>query len=164
MKRAAFFKSGLAALVLFGASALPAMADSVVNVSLLDKGGMMDMSKNMGLGMGMMGKMHMAIMSIGIDQKTVPAGKVTFNVTNLSKELQHEMLISPVKDENTVLPYVENENRVDEEASGDLGEVSELDPGKSGALTLDLKPGLYILFCNIPGHYASGMWTTLTVK
>jgi uncharacterized cupredoxin-like copper-binding protein len=164
MTFAGFCKAGLVSMALLGASAFPSMADSTVNVSLADKGGMMDMSKNMGLGMGMMGKMNMAIMSIVTDQKTVPAGKVTFNVTNVSKETQHEMLVSPVKDENTVLPYVENENRVDEEASGDLGEVSELDPGKSGSLTLDLKPGLYILFCNIPGHYTAGMWTMLTVQ
>jgi uncharacterized cupredoxin-like copper-binding protein len=164
MTFARFCKAGLVSIALLGASAIPSMADSTVNVSLADMGGMMDMSKNMGLGMGMMGKMNMAIMSIVTDKKTVPAGKVTFNVTNVSKETQHEMLISPVKDENTVLPYVENENRVDEEASGDLGEVSELDPGKSGALTLDLKPGLYILFCNIPGHYTAGMWTMLTVQ
>jgi uncharacterized cupredoxin-like copper-binding protein len=74
------------------------------------------------------------------------------------------MLISPVKDKDTLLPFIENENRVDEEKSGDLGEVSELDPGKSGKLTLTLKPGTYILFCNVPGHYTAGMWATLTVK
>ena len=26
-----------------------------------------------------------------------------------------------------------------------------------------LKPGLYILYCNIPGHYVLGMWTLMTV-
>ncbi len=156
--------SGLLAIAMASASSVSAQADAVVKVSLWDKGGMMDMSKSMGLGMGMHGMMDMAIMGIKIDNQTVPAGKVTFEVVNDSKETQHEMLISPIKDENTVLPFVDNENRVDEEASGDLGEVSELDPGKSGALTLDLKPGNYILFCNIPGHYMSGMWTMLKVE
>lgn len=159
-----FLKLSLAAFVLPPVLALPARADSVIKVSLWDKGGMMDMSKSMGLGMGMHGKMDMAIMGIKIDKQTVPAGKVTFDVINDSKETQHEMLISPVVDENTVLPFVENENRVDEEASGDLGEVSELEPGKSGSLTLDLKPGNYILFCNVPGHYMAGMWTALKVE
>ena len=69
-----------------------------------------------------------------------------------------------VADENVVLPFVANENRVDEEATHDLGEVSELDPGKSGSLTVDLKPGLYVLFCNVPGHFMAGMWTTLKVE
>lgn len=162
-------KTALTACLFTSALALPASADSTVNVTLWDKGGMIDMSKNMMMGMGMKEHMAghmkaMAMMGIDIDVKSVPAGKVTFAVTNTAKEIQHEMLVSPIKDENTVLPYIENENRVDEEASGDLGEVSELDPGKSGALTLDLKPGLYILYCNIPGHYTWGMWTTLKVE
>lgn len=157
-------RTGLLAIALASASSIPAQADAVVKVSLWDKGGMMDMNKSMGLGMGMHGNMDMAIMGIKIDKQTVPAGKVTFDVINDSKEIQHEMLISPVKDENTVLPFVDNENRVDEEASGDLGEVSELDPGKSGSLTLELKPGNYVLFCNVPGHYMAGMWTALKVE
>ena len=157
-------KSSVLALTLTLAAANSAHADAVVKVSLWDKGGMMDMSKSMGLGMGMHGKMKMAVMGIKADKKTVSAGKVTFNVTNASKEIIHEMLVSPVASEDAVLPFVDNENRVDEEKSGDLGEVSELDPGKSGSLTLDLKPGFYILFCNVPGHYMAGMWTTLQVK
>ena len=124
----------------------------------------MDMSKNMGMGMGMHGKMHMAMMGIKIDKTEVPAGKVTFEVKNEAKDLQHEMLVAPVADENVVLPYNATENRVDEEKSGDLGEVSELDPGKGGALTLDLKPGTYVLYCNIPGHFMAGMWTTIIVQ
>ena len=164
-----YLKTGIATLTLLMALAAPALADANVKVSLWNKGDAMDLSKNMMMGMGM--KEHMAgnmkmkaIMGIDIDVKTVPAGKVSFDVTNTSKNMQHEMLVSPIKDENTMLPYKESENRVDEEASGDLGEVAELDPGKSGSLTLDLKPGLYILFCNIPGHYTWGMWTTLKVE
>ncbi|MGB8313810.1 MAG: plastocyanin/azurin family copper-binding protein [Aestuariivirga sp.] len=159
-----FVKLCLLALALPLAASLPAQAATVIKVSLWDKGGMMDMSKNMGLGMGMHGKMEMAIMGIKINKKSVPHGKVTFDVVNDSKETVHEMLVAPVKDENTVLPFVENENRVNEEKSGDLGEVSELEPGKSGSLTLDLKPGNYLLFCNVPGHYTAGMWTMLKVK
>ncbi len=143
---------------------VPAFADATVKVSLRDMGGTMDMSQNLGLGMGMKGDMSKGMMSVSVDQASVPAGKVTFEVVNESKETQHEMLVAPVASLDAKLPFVEAEMRVDEEASGDLGEVSELDPGKSGSLTLDLKPGLYILYCNIPGHYMSGMWTTLEVK
>ena len=63
-----------------------------------------------------------------------------------------------------MLPYVTAQLRVNEEAANYLGEVSDLDPGKSGALTVTLEPGMYILFCNIPGYYASGMWTVITVE
>ena len=65
---------------------------------------------------------------------------------------------------NVVMPYNAADNRVDEEAAGDLGEVADLEAGKSGTLTLDLKPGLYAVYCNIPGHFMAGMWTVLEVK
>jgi uncharacterized cupredoxin-like copper-binding protein len=154
----------LAAACLALALSDPAFADTVVKASLWDKGGDMDMSRNMGLGMGMHGKMHMAVMGIKTDHDSVPAGRVTFEVVNDSKDVIHEMLVAPVANAEVVLPYNANENRVDEEAAKDLGEVSELDPGKSGALQLELKPGTYVLYCNIPGHFMAGMWTTLTVK
>ncbi len=141
-----------------------ANAGVTVNVSLWDKGGTMDFSQQMGMGIGMHHDMSMAMVGIRADRTTVPAGKVTFEVTNTSKDTIHEMIVAPIPDENAQLPFVENEGRVDEEASGDMGEVSELDPGKSGALTLDLKPGLYALFCNVPGHYMAGMWTTIRVQ
>jgi uncharacterized cupredoxin-like copper-binding protein len=151
-------------LALAAATSVPAFADAVVKVSLWDKGGMMDMSKNMGMGMGMKGNMKMAIMGTDADQKNVPAGKVTFEVTNASKETIHEMIVTPVANTDAVLPYNANENRVEEDSAGDLGEVSELDPGKSGTLSIDMKPGTYILYCNVPGHFMAGMWTTITVQ
>ena len=151
-------------VVLGAASSISALADAAVKVTLQDKGGILDVSNPPGLGMGMNGDMKKAITSIKINQKSVPAGKVTFEVTNMSKETVHEMVIAPVANESAKLPYVENESRVDEDKAGHLGEVSELDPGKSGTLTLEMKPGLYVLYCNIPGHYMSGMWAKLTVK
>jgi uncharacterized cupredoxin-like copper-binding protein len=169
MRNDACLKTSVAALTLIACLAGPAFADATVKVKLWNKVGTIDMSKNMMLGMAM--KEHMAgnmkmkaMMGIDINVKSVPAGKVTFEVTNTGEDMQHEMLVAPIKDENTALPYKESESRVDEEASGDLGEVSELDPGKSGSLTVDMKPGLYILYCNIPGHYTWGMWTTLKVE
>jgi uncharacterized cupredoxin-like copper-binding protein len=144
--------------------ALPALADTVVKVTLTDKGGTMDLSKSMGLGMGMHADMKAAIMGIGINPKSVRAGKVKFNVTNSSNATVHEMLVAPIADENAIMTFIANENRVDEDASNDLGEVSELDAGKSGSLIVDMKPGKYLLFCNVPGHYMAGMWTVLEVK
>lgn len=141
-----------------------AHAAATVHVKLWDKGDQVDMSKNLGLGLGLKGDMSKATMGIDVDRKQVPAGKVTFVVRNAATSMIHEMLVAPIAGPDAKLPYVDGDVRVDEEGSRDLGEVSELDAGKSGALTLDLKPGLYILFCNIPGHYMSGMWTTIEVR
>lgn len=143
-----------------------AFADATVKVSLWDKGP--DSMVLDDAHMKMMGKMDMANMSTGmmgitLDVKTVATGKVTFDVTNDSKDIIHEMILSPLPDGTTELPYIVDENRVDEEKADHLGEVSELDPGKGGSLTVDLKPGTYIIYCNIPGHFVDGMWTELTV-
>lgn len=145
-------------------------ATTVVNVSLWDKGStsmnMMSKAPKMGMNMGMNkgSPMPDAPMGIKLSTTTVPAGVVTFDVTNDAKQLVHEMIVAPVKGVKKPLPYMNKEMKVNEDAAGHLGEVAELEPGKSGALTLTMKPGRYILYCNIPGHYALGMWTLLTVQ
>lgn len=142
-------------------TALPALAETVVNVSLWDKGADMAMPDNLGFAMG--DDTSGATMGVELSQESVPAGAVRFVVTNDSKDTIHEMIISPVPADGSELPYVADEMRVDEDAAGHLGEVAELDPGASGELVLTLKPGKYIAFCNIPGHYMAGMWALLTV-
>lgn len=158
------FMRRASASILVALLATPAIADTTIHVGLWDRGGMMNMSGKVQWGMGMHRNPAMAMMGIKVDKETVPAGKVSFDVTNLSKGTIHEMIVAPIASKDVTLPYVAKENRVDEDAAGDLGEVSELDPGASGALTLDLKPGLYVLYCNVPGHFMSGMWTTVTVR
>lgn len=142
---------------------------TVIKVSLWDKGAK---SMNM-LGKGpMMGMMMentgstvpMGPMGITVSSATVKAGTVTFAVSNISKEMVHEMVLSPIKSDKVALPYDKAAQKVNEDAAGHLGEVAELEPGKSGALTIDLKPGQYILYCNIAGHYVLGMWNLITVK
>ena len=139
---------------------------ALVTVKLFDVNhvGDMDMGKNMGLGIGMKGNMLTARFKIEADKFAVPTGMVTFKVTNASDHMEHEMLVIPIADMETPLPYNDAENRVDEEAAHAAGEVAELAEGATGELTVDLKPGLYALICNIPGHYAGGMWRVLAVQ
>jgi len=137
-------------------------AATVVDVSLWDKGAAMPMGSGMTYGiMGM--NMSMATMGIKAAPATAAAGVVTFHVTNTSKDTIHEMIVMYLADPNRPLPYIDAEQRVDEDKAGDKGEVSELDPGASGSLSVVLKPGKYLLICNVPGHFASGMWTEFEV-
>ena len=155
---------GVAALAAGAVS--PAMAaDQVVKVSLWDNGpDAMDYDgPSLAYGTPGASDMSKATMGIKASPTSVPAGKVTFQATNDSKDAVHEMIVAPLPKDGKPLPYIENEHRVDEEAAEHLGEVSELDPGQSGSLTVTLQPGKYILYCNIPGHYVDGMWTTITV-
>lgn len=162
-------------VVLFGFSTTAFARTTVVQVELWDKGAMsmnmmgkgqpMGMSMGVGSGMPHRGKQAgMGPMGVRLSKATVPAGDVTFNVTNASKVLMHEMVISPVADLKQPLPYLKDANKVDEDAAGHLAEVADLEAGKNGSVTVNLKPGTYMLYCNIPGHYVLGMWSLLTVK
>jgi uncharacterized cupredoxin-like copper-binding protein len=150
--------TAFAMLISLGIS--PAFAGATINVKLWDKG---DANPDAKLGMGMHANLGKATMGIDIDKTAVVAGPVTFQVSNGSKETVHEMIVVPVKNADVKLPYVDGESRIDEDAAGHLGEVSELDPGKSGSLTLDLEPGNYAVLCNVPGHFMNGMWKSFEV-
>ena len=104
-------------------------------------------------------------MGVMISAATVPAGEITFKVLNSSADIEHEMVVGALPDMAAGLPYEEDSARVNEDIDGaNLGEVPELEPGATGSLTIRLNPGTYVLYCNIAGHYASGMWTILTVE
>ncbi len=170
--------AAMSALFVLASSVLASAASTTVKVALID---MTASSQNiagmgqggngygmMGGGQGMMGRgfggrMGQGMMSISIDSSTVKAGAVTFDVTNWSRTLVHEMLVVAVDDANARLPYDADDQRVVEEKIDSLGETEEMQPQQSKAITLDLKPGTYLLVCNLPGHYAAGMWTVLTV-
>lgn len=113
-----------------------------------------------GPGMGMMGP---GMMSIRADASTVKAGNVTFDVTNWSRSIVHEMLVIAVDGPDAALPYDYSKQQVIEDQVKMLGETDELQPNASKTLTLDLPAGNYLLICNVPGHYGSGMQTSFTV-
>jgi uncharacterized cupredoxin-like copper-binding protein len=83
------------------------------------------------------------------------AGKVTFHVRNTGK-LVHEMIVGRVPIKGPLAS-----GKMSEATSA--GEVAELKPGTANSVKLSLKPGKYILFCNVPGHFAAGQHVALTV-
>jgi len=158
-----------AAAAISVAAIAPARADGItINVSLWDKGDasfdLMDKNGPMLIGATSADQLTDAPMGVTLDQGVVKAGEITFNVTNTSESMVHEMVISPLPDPVAGLPYSAEDDEVNEDAAGSPGEVEELDPGTSGKLTLRLEPGTYALYCNVPGHYAMGMWAILTVQ
>ena len=113
-----------------------------------------------GQGQGMMG---MGMMSVRIDKVSVKAGEIHFAATNWSRGVLHEMLVIAVDNPNAPLPYDYGTGVVPEDQIKVLGEISDLEPNGSGGLDVKLAPGTYLLLCNLPGHYAAGMVTALTV-
>lgn len=118
-----------------------------------------------GYGQGMMGGggMMMGGMSLRANISSVKAGKITFAVTNLSRSIVHEMIVVAVENPNAPLPYDYSTGQIPEKQVKMLGETDEMEPNAEKTISLDLKPGTYLLICNVPGHYAAGMWTSLTV-
>jgi uncharacterized cupredoxin-like copper-binding protein len=88
----------------------------------------------------------------------VPAGKVTFVATNAGKE-EHEMVVV-----RTAKPAGSLMKGKEASEAGAVDEIPEFDAGLTKRLSLDLKPGHYVLLCNVPGHYKAGMFTDFTVK
>lgn len=136
-------------------------ATTKIKATLWDKGAGTPMATDRGYGMPD-GKTP-PTMGIKLSKVSAKAGDVLFDVTNSSKDTIHEMVILPLKD-GEKFPYSDKDGKIDEEAAGHLGEVSELGPGKKGSVKIGLKPGKYLLVCNIAGHYMAGMWSVFTVK
>lgn len=138
-KRAAI---AFAALATFCAVS-PAFADETVAVSLAGERG--------------------GEMAIKLDRVSVAAGSVTFHVVNSAMNTPHEMVLVKADGPDTKLVVDAKTDRVSEAVLTSEGEVGGLKAGQSGDLTVTLKPGNYILICNLKGHYAAGMHTAFTV-
>lgn len=136
------------ALTLFGSTAGGwAMSPAVIHVDLMDPSSDPSIKS----------------MMIKADQESVKAGPVKFLVSNDSKSLVHEMIVVSVANPDAALPYDKKDDRVIESKIKDLGEASDLPPGTKKTLSLTLEPGHYILMCNQPDHYKTGMRVNLAV-
>ena len=102
-------------------------------------------------------------MQMKLDRDSVPTGQIRFEAVNDSKALEHEMILVKTDQDPSAFPYDAKKDRVVESKVKSLGEVPELKPGKSGHLSVNLKPGSYVLYCNQAGHVHQGMWARLSV-
>lgn len=85
-------------VIVAAAMSATARAESIVNVTLIDRAGTADLSKSMNLGMGMKGDMKTAKMGVNVNPMAVSRGTVKFNVTNLASALVHEVILAEVND------------------------------------------------------------------
>jgi uncharacterized cupredoxin-like copper-binding protein len=91
---------------------------------------------------------------------SVKAGKTTITFKNAGTKV-HEVVVLKTDTPAGNLKVGAN-HEVSEDAS--VGEDSETDPGKTKSTTINLKPGSYILVCNIERHYQKGMYAPFTVS
>ena len=90
------------------------------------------------------------------------AGKVRIAAVN-NGQIPHEVVFAKTNADPSQLP-TKPDGSVNEEALNSPGEVADVAPGRTKSGTVDLAPGRYVMFCNLPGHYKAGMYGTLTVR
>lgn len=78
---------------------------------------------------------------------SVKAGNITFFTKNVGR-VPHELMVerAPIKFDAPMRP---NEDAAQ-------GMIDDMTAGGTGHMTVKLKPGSYVLFCNAPGHYMMG--------
>jgi len=101
----------------------------------------------------------MVEMAFTVDPPSAKAGNVTFDLSN-DGTVPHEMVVIKTRTKAGDLPV---DSAVKASEAGSLGEA-EVEPGATDELTLKLAAGRYALICNLPGHYAAGMYSDFTVK
>jgi uncharacterized cupredoxin-like copper-binding protein len=133
----------------------PALPGQAVDVILSD------------MGAGMMGG---RMMNVTASPSTVAVGDVSFRVWNQGTTI-HEFVVLPLLTSEVGSRPIGVDGQVSE--TGSLGEASNacgpgagegIPPGSTSWLSLHLEPGRYELICNLPGHYARGMFTELDVS
>jgi uncharacterized cupredoxin-like copper-binding protein len=98
---------------------------------------------------------------IKLDKSSLPKGQVRFNLTNVGK-IKHEFVVLKTNIAPGKLPLKKGD--ANEEIAESPGEVPGIASGKKKTLDVVLKPGKYVLLCNLPGHYKYGQYTGITVK
>lgn len=95
---------------------------------------------------------------------TIAAGQVTVNIRN-DGTVAHELLV--FKSALGIGQYPKADGGISEEGPGitKISDGENLDPAGTQTRTVDLStPGTYVFVCNLPGHFAGGMYTTVVVK
>jgi uncharacterized cupredoxin-like copper-binding protein len=92
----------------------------------------------------------------------LPAGRLVIRVHNEGPD-QHELIVVPGA--GSALPIRVDGVTVDEEAveASEPGSLPPGEPGSTRLLAVDLKPGRYVFFCNMEGHFMGGMHAEVTV-
>ena len=97
-------------------------------------------------------------------QKTVPAGVVVLHVTNKGPST-HEINVDLTRYGSGYIPLQRDGLTANEDALGlhRINSIEQLNLHQTADLTLNLKPGRYVLWCNLEGHYLGGMYEVFNV-
>lgn len=99
--------------------------------------------------------------SVTLNAAEVKAGTVKVGIRNRGSQ-PHDFLVIRTDLAPDQLPYDAGRAKANED--GVVGKTQDLRAGGTGALTVTLEPGSYVVICNVAGHYQLGMRTALKVN
>lgn len=110
-------------------------------------------------------QIDLADFSIELSTDTVPSGSVLFAASNAGPTT-HEFEVFSVPDGVDLAEIPIADDVADVEGAGlkVVDEIEDIVAGTSAELTLNLEPGSYAVVCNLPEHYAQGMYAAFTVE
>jgi len=109
--------------------------------------------------------------AVVVDDASVPAGEITFSVTNDGPNDVHEFVILRTDLDPGDLP-VDEHGAVTEAGEGIevVDEIEDIPVGETQEVSVELEAGSYVLLCNIysadenEAHYAEGMRIAFLVE
>jgi plastocyanin len=101
--------------------------------------------------------------AIQLSQAAVANGPVTITVKNTGS-VNHTLEVLKTNLAADKIPFDQADQSKADERGKVSGTTSELKPGQSVDLKLDLTAGKYVVICNLPAHYQIGMHAPLTVN
>ena len=78
--------------------------------------------------------------------------------------VEHELQLYKTDVDPGSLTVNTEDNKADTAPLGERLFEAFAEAGETDSVIADLGPGTYAMVCNIPGHYAAGMWGSLTIK
>ena len=107
----------------------------------------------------------MSDFAIKVSRHSVPAGPVVLHVTNDGPST-HEINVDLTRYAGGKIPLEEDGLTAAEDAPGlhRVNSIEQVNLHNTDDLTVDLKPGRYVLWCNLEGHYLGGMHETFDVR
>jgi uncharacterized cupredoxin-like copper-binding protein len=89
-------------------------------------------------------------------ESSAPAGEVTFNARNAGA-VEHELIVLKTNLDPSRLKTKDSVAIVEGPDLEVVGHAENIAASQSQELAVTLEPGRYVLLCNIPAHYQSGM-------
>lgn len=148
---------GLVAVVLLTAGGIWAAVRDDNEAELVENGVETETPAPEGVGVSL------AEFTVTLTEATAPAGEVIFNVMNDGASIHNFRVISTSLAPGD-LPYDEEAFEVPEDEVDLVASTANLEVEETVQVVIELAAGPYVLICNIPPHYNSGMHVAFTVE